>query len=191
MHDRKGETRYSFGMHRCGVVAVTLALAGLAACGIPASAPTAPNPSQLSADGNPAPGTVMACSDEVRDETVIYLGIEPTSITTPTWADRLYGCTYIYSGGSIALSIKELATPQDATAYANTLGDRLGRLGDRVPLGDGAFTTRTQSMVMQKDAKVLLVDTSNLPAEFGDPPAAPATIAQLVTAVIAACWTGG
>lgn len=168
-------------------VAVTAAiLVGLTACAAPAPARPTFTPN---ADGTPATGTVMVCTPEISDQATVYLGITPTTITTPTWRDRIYSCTYIYPDGQIILSIKELSSPEETTDYVAAVVARLGQ-GAPANLGDAAFTTTDGSMVMRKDNKVLVVDTSNLPNPFGDPPVDRATAANLVTAVVAACWTG-
>lgn len=164
----------------------TAVLIGLTACAAPVPARPTFTPN---ADGTPAAGTVMVCSPEISDQATVYLGVPPTTITPPTWRDHVYSCAYVYPDGQIVLSIKEFASAEESAAYVQTLAASLGQ-GAAARLGDGAFTTGGGSMVMRKDNKVLLVDTSRLPDPFGDPAVDRATAANLVTAVVAACWTG-
>ena len=62
--------------------------------------------------------------------------------------------------------------------------------GELKGLGQGAFTTRDDGAVVRKDYKVLLVDTSRLPAQFGSPPQTRSEVATNVAAAIMGCWTG-
>ena len=45
-------------------------------------------------------------------------------------------------------------------------------------------------MVVRKDWKVLLVDDTGLPAQFGDPPTSAGDVAVTVADVILGCWAG-
>jgi hypothetical protein len=58
-------------------------------------------------------------------------------------------------------------------------------------IGEVAFYTRNRSIVARKDNKVLLVDVSGLPPEFGKPPGPPATVSRTIATVIMGCWSGG
>jgi hypothetical protein len=37
------------------------------------------------------------------------LAIKPDLVTSPTWADHVYSCSYEYPTGSFLVSVKELA----------------------------------------------------------------------------------
>jgi hypothetical protein len=50
--------------------------------------------------------------------------------------------------------------------------------------------TQRGDVVVQKDWKVLLVDTGALPARFGDPPLSHVNAAVVIGKVIMGCWTG-
>jgi hypothetical protein len=50
--------------------------------------------------------------------------------------------------------------------------------------------TTDGSIVVRKDWKVLYVDVSHLPAEFGQPPQSAADAALGVAATILGCWSG-
>jgi hypothetical protein len=57
-------------------------------------------------------------------------------------------------------------------------------------LGQGAFQVRNGSVVVRKDWKVLLVDITGLPSEFGEPPTSSGDVAATVADVILGCWAG-
>src|SRR5207248_4451842 len=94
-------------------------------------------------------------------------GVKPAVVTAPTWSGDVYSCTYTYSSGAVALSVKELSTKRATTSYVTALRRFLGRRADKLPLGQGAFWTTNGSVVVRKDTKVLLVDTSHLTGELG------------------------
>ena len=57
-------------------------------------------------------------------------------------------------------------------------------------LGQGAFSEADGSVVVRKDWKVLTVDISGLPGQFGSPPISSGETAQTVADVILGCWDG-
>ena len=57
-------------------------------------------------------------------------------------------------------------------------------------LGQGAFQTDNGSTVVRKDWKILTVDISGLPAQFGKPPTSRGDVAVTVADLILACWAG-
>ena len=106
------------------------------------------------------------------------------------WADHLYSCTFTYPNGSMVLSVKELSSWPQTISYFNLLASRLGRTRDIPELGQGAFQTTNGSLVVRKDWKVLLVDASGLPPQFGNPSTSSADAAVTVGDVILGCWSG-
>ena len=96
----------------------------------------------------------------------------------------------MYSNGVMTLSIKELSSWSQTLAYFNMLGRTLGDTGSIGNLGQGAFTTKSGSVVVRKDWKVLLVDVSALPAQFGVPLSPRRDIAITIADVILGCWAG-
>ena len=111
-------------------------------------------------------------------------------VQTPTWTRHLYSCRYGYPRGSFVLSVKELSSWTQTYAYFHMLGGQLGDVGPLANLGQGAFTTHDGSVVVRKDWKVLLVDISGLPAQFGVPATRAADVAVTVADVILGCWSG-
>ncbi len=57
-------------------------------------------------------------------------------------------------------------------------------------LGQGAFRTSRGDVVVRKDWKVLLVDVSGLPSQFGVPPTSATDVAFTVADIILGCWEG-
>jgi hypothetical protein len=112
------------------------------------------------------------------------------SVATPTWADHLYSCRYQYSQGTMVLSVKELSSWAQTYAYFGGLARTLHKKIPIAGLGQGAFRVRDGSVVVRKDWKILLVDTSGLHGNIGSPPSPPGTVALDVAAVILGCWAG-
>jgi hypothetical protein len=141
---------------------------------------------------NPSKSAKMICEPEAQKD--IYesaTGVKTTSITTPSWTDHVYSCTYVYPGGvKIALSVKELSNEAETTAYFNSLATSMNKKKDIPGLGQGAFQTGDGSMVVRKDYKVLTIDVSKLPQTFGVPAASRGDVAINVGATIMGCWTG-
>lgn len=139
----------------------------------------------------PSPAAKMVCGAEVQEDLVATLRVSPSKPPTATWRDHVYACSYTYPAGSMVLSIKELADDQAAAAYyaarkqsfATTTAQRID--------GQDAFTAPNGSVFVRKDAKVLQVDVSRLPARFGQPPFPRAIAAFNVASTVMGCWTGG
>jgi hypothetical protein len=131
----------------------------------------------------------MVCARDAQKEIAETLGVH-ASVSTPTWADHAYSCRYRYPQGDFVLTVKELSSWPQTLAYYGAFARTQGR-SDSVPnLGQGAFQTDNGSMVVRKDWKVLTVDISGLPAQFGKPPTSRGDVAVTVADVILACWAG-
>lgn len=145
----------------------------------------------LTVGAKPSVSSQMVCG-EAKPEIAASLGVKPTQVTTPTWIDDVYSCTYVYPNGSFTLSVKELNGIANAATYFRTQKTTLGvEPGAKAPtLGQGAFVSKGGGLVVQKDNKVLTVDVSHLPAQFGTPPQSPTAVAKSIGGVIMGCWTG-
>ena len=177
--------RWSTPIVVAGVAALTLA-----ACSSSSSTPSARTSATISkpAGKNPSISAKMVCAPEAQAEMAQSLGVQPVQVTAPTWVDHLYSCRYVYPDGSFALSVKELSSTAETTAYYDGLGAQLGRRPDRIALGQGAYLTANGSLVVRKNYKVMLVDVSQLPAQFGNPAQAPPDTALSIAAIIMTCW---
>jgi hypothetical protein len=69
----------------------------------------------------------------------------------------------------------------------------LVRVGSHVLAGvaQGAFVAKNGSFVVRKDYKVLVVDPTGLPAQFGSPVRQPADVGIDIGTLLLGCWTGG
>jgi len=134
--------------------------------------------------------TRMICADEAERDIEVATGARTTKPLLATWRNHEYSCVYHYAAGSMRLSVKQLA---DTAATVRYFDDLVARLGPREKLdgvGQGAFTTSNDAVVVRKDNKVLVVDVAGLPPRFGVPADVRANVAVTVAATIMGCWTG-
>ncbi len=143
-----------------------------------------PDPSTVSAT------TKMICAPELHAELLQAVGRTTVHALTPSWKNDVYSCTYEYSDGSFLLSVKQLPDAASTQLYFTHVAAQLGRVRQLDGLGQGAFTTRDDAVVVRKDQKVLVVDVRKLPARFGVPPDSRANVAITIAATIMGCWTG-
>jgi hypothetical protein len=181
------------------VLVVFVCLLTMTSCGT--SKPTTPPGSSQNptvhppepARATPSVSAKLVCAHDTQNELAAVLGVHTTKPVVPTWvrASHLYSCRYTYRNGVIALSLKELSSKTETDAYFTSLARRLGQTQRPLALGQGIFfPTKNGSAVVRKDYKVLLVDISGLPAQFGSPPFSRANIALTVAATILDCWSG-
>jgi hypothetical protein len=150
------------------------------------STSAAPQP----AGANPSASAKMVCAHEAQADIAGTLGVKPTAVTTPTWANHLYSCQYVYPNGVVTLSVKELPDADTTTSWFDGLAATLGRQPTDLPIGQGAFIATNGSVVVRKDYKVLEVDVSKLPATFGSLKLKPQDVATAVAEVVLGCWSG-
>jgi hypothetical protein len=132
----------------------------------------------------------MVCGDDAQREIAAALGLKTTKVSTPTWVDHLYSCRYEYPDGAFTLSVQELSSWGQTLDYFRVLGSRYGDTRSLGNLGQGAFSETDGSVVVRKDWKVLTVDITGLPGQFGVPPTSSGDIAVTVADVILGCWAG-
>jgi hypothetical protein len=144
------------------------------------------------ASNKPSTSAKMICEAEAAKE--IYdqaTGVKTVAPFKPTWVDHVYSCDYVYPHGAVMrLSVKEMSSPEETTAYFDSLASKLGKVKDQAGIGQGAFTTKNGDLVVRKDYKVLLVDVSKLPASFGVPADTRENVAINTGVTIMGCWTG-
>ena len=143
------------------------------------------------AGSEPSASARMVCASEGKQEIAVSVGVDTSRPLVGTWRDHLYSCVYRYGAGqAMTLSVKELSSAAETTAYFNMLGTRYGRMRALEGLGQGAYQTRNGSTVVRKDYRVLFVDDSQLPAQFGKPLSPRQDVSLSVAATIMGCWTG-
>jgi len=174
-----------------GLAGLVLALALLfVLVGSPAPSYSSSTHTPQPAGRNPSKSARMVCAHEAQHDIDGVLGVQIAAPPAPTWVDHLYSCRYVYANGSMLLSVKELSSAPATTAYFTSLRTRLGDRTTLHEVGQGAFVTRAGSVVVRKDYKVLLVDTSSLPARFGARAESRADVAADVSITILGCWSG-
>jgi hypothetical protein len=181
---------------------VALSATALSACGSSGSKATPPatsakpttaitaSPTAEPAGVNPSESAKMVCSAEAQKDVAVNLGVKATSVTTPTWVDHLYSCSYVYPDGTMTFSVKELNNLAETTEYFNALGKTLGRTPGPASLQGTAFYTNDGSLVLRKDFKVMHVDLAQIPEKFGKPPGNHQNIGLRAGFAILSCWTG-
>ena len=167
-----------------------LAVAG---CGSSSStssgATTTAKPAGHPAGAQPSDSAKMICSSEAQTEIAASIGVK-AAVSKPTWVDDVYACKYVYPKGTITLSVKELNTKTQTTSVYNAFATKLGKRPEVVSFGEGAFITTNGSVVVRKDFKVLNIDVTGLPQQFGQPPQDRSNIALSIAATVMSCWTG-
>jgi hypothetical protein len=138
----------------------------------------------------PSASARMICAPEAQLDIANALGSRTTRPVKPTWTDHLYSCQYAYRGGQVVLSVKELRDDTATVGYVDSLVQRLGKRSTIGGLGQAAFDTANDSIVVRKDFKVLDVDVSGLPARFGNPAVDRSTTAMRIAVLVMGCWTG-
>jgi len=105
--------------------------------------------------------------------------------------------SYIVEGGPSRTFAKVKALMHGDPGLWARLTDRLaamavasGKARDLPNLGQAAFQEPDGSVVVRKDWKVLVVDITGLPAQFGVPPTSSGDVAVTVADVILGCWAG-
>jgi hypothetical protein len=144
----------------------------------------------LPAGKHPSAISKEVCAGDAQHEIAEALGLKAQGISTPTWVDHLYSCRYEYATGAFTLSVKELSSWAETLDYFHGLSGQFGDTRSLANLGQGAFSETDGSVVVRKDWKVLTVDITGLPAQFGVPPTSSDDIAVTVADVILGCWAG-
>ncbi len=169
-------------------LAPLILLVGACVAGTPsANATVAQRPQP--AGRNPSPIALMICRPKAQHEFKEVLGVRAT-VNARTWVNHRYSCRYGYPNGSFKLSVKELSSWRQTLDYFHALGTRLGDTETLGNLGQGAFRTSNGDIVVRKDWKVLLVDVSGLPHQFGAPPTSATDVAFTLADLILGCWAG-
>jgi hypothetical protein len=143
------------------------------------------------ASTRPSVSAKMVCETEAQSD--IYesaTGVRTLSLSKSTWIDHVYSCDYVYPGGArMRLSVKEVSSEAETTAYYDSLATKLHKTNAQISI-PGAFQVQDGSVVVRKDFKILLVDVTKLPAQFGVPPASRGDVAINVAVTIMGCWIG-
>lgn len=135
----------------------------------------------------PSAAAKLACSSDAVGDVAVSVGIGVTSPVKPTWLNHVYSCRYEFATGFMVLAVEDLPDGASATSTF-TSGEPSG--ATVVPgLGQQAYARADGSAVILKDASILTVDVTGLPAMFGVPPHPRNIDAITVAGAILACWT--
>jgi hypothetical protein len=137
----------------------------------------------------PSPQALVACGAEAREDIGNAIGVEATGAATHTWAGGLYSCPLHFPGATMGISVQDFTDPAAAGSFLADLRSRTAHPTDLPGIGDAAFAGPDGSLYVAKDADVLHVDVSGLPATFGTPPHTRANTAFTVAVTILACWS--
>jgi hypothetical protein len=179
---------------RAAAVALTIALGAACSSSTSTSGSTAPGstttlPAFVKVGPNPSISSKMVCGTEGQASIAAALNATPTNVTNPTWVHDLYSCTYVYATGTMNLSVRELSTAAQTTTYFDQLQHTYG-VHEKFALASGAFVSPAGIVVARKDYKVLTVDPTKLPAQFGKPPTSRSNVSVETASALMGCWTG-
>jgi hypothetical protein len=132
----------------------------------------------------------MVCAPAARPKLDQVLSATALTVTKPTWHEHLYSCTYAYPQGDITLSVKELSSQSETSAYFDGLAKQYGKRQSLFGLGQGAFLTSDGSVVVRKDYKVLFVDSAKFSQASSEGSNYSGTPAEAVASTILECWSG-
>ena len=162
----------------------------VAQCSSSDARPAAPTTSLVVTYGDdPTVSAQMVCGSDGQTALGATFTVTGLKVTTPTWVDHLYSCTYQYPTGSFELSVKELPTIPETVDYFTSLKNK-STGAQQLALGQDGFVGADGTSVVRKDNKVLVVDVSKLPAQFGTPPQTPIQASQNIAFILLGCWTG-
>lgn len=191
-----------------GVVVVGCTFAIVTACGsaprgLPSGMMTMPDgtvmrssqmaPMSGMTDSGPGPSASarMICSDEVAGAVQRNVAVSATPPHHASWADTTYTCTYVLSGGTLELSVKDLTSATTGRMWFEDLRERLTRpatIRGMANLGFPAFETPSGDVVFLKDGKTLWVDATDVPQSLVPPGSSRTGVAYGVAAAVIACW---
>jgi hypothetical protein len=189
------EPSMNMGSHlRPAVAVIVAALATAAAgCGQPSAPPVTPAQSQAAATAlpdAPSPQAEMVCQPEAQQDIQDLIGVVPTKVGPIQYANHTTTCRYDYADGAFTLVVEDLPNDITTTKTYDALAGKLGKV-QTIDLPDAqAFSTNDGSVVMRRDFKVMLVDVTQLPATFGNPPSPRADAARLIMKAVLNCWVG-
>ena len=139
----------------------------------------------------PSDAALMVCGDQPMDRLTSILGLDYRPHTVDHWADSTYTCTYHLQEGALKISVQEAVNQASARKYFDAmqaLAKDAKPIEGLANLGFPAYETTDGSAVFQKDAFVLHVDASGLPATLGRDSMSRNAVAYQLSTTILACW---
>jgi hypothetical protein len=137
----------------------------------------------------PSATALMVCGNDIRGKVQQVLGLAAPPVTTDSFGDGRYSCSYRLPPGSLVLSVQQSKSPAAARGYF--AGERVRLRGDGLPgLGEAAFGTGAGTVVVVKDNETLTVDATGMPAVFGSQQQKRTDLAYELASDVLGCWTG-
>ena len=136
----------------------------------------------------PAALTLMVCGGDVRSDIAAIVGRPTVPVTSRTWIDRLYTCSFALPVGPLVLSVKESGDPAAARAYYASTRSRVPAAKDTPGLGEVAYLSPDGIVGLIKDDVTLTVDATGLPPVFGPEGQKRTDFAYEVATVVLGCW---
>lgn len=155
-----------------------------------AAQPSNPTPSSSSRPAAPSATAQMVCGPQIQGSVVQALKLTKLVPPKPTWHDSRYSCVYQLPMGPMTLSVQQSASDAAANAYFATLRPTFGKTSSMIGLGTQSYGTDTGIVVVVKDDKTLVVDTTKLPAVFGPEHQKRTDLAYEIASDVLGCWTG-
>jgi len=138
----------------------------------------------------PSPQAEMVCLPEAQQDIQDIIGVVPTAVGPIQYANHTSTCRYAYPNGAFTLVVQDLPNDITTTRTYEALAGKLGRV-EKIDLPDAeAYTTNDGSIVLRRDTKVMLVDVTQLPGTFGNPPSPRGDAARLIMKAVLNCWVG-
>jgi hypothetical protein len=174
------------------LAAAPLLLAGCAAADAgTASGSTAPAHSSSAAAASAPPANAsMVCGEEIRGKVQQVLKLPGLPKVHSTWTDQVFTCTYDLPVGAMVLTVQVAPTKAAADAVFQARQKAAAGATALDGLGEHAFATPDGTATVIKDAMVLHVDTTELPAVFGPEQQKRTDLANEIASDVLGCWTG-
>jgi hypothetical protein len=130
------------------------------------------------------PAAREVCSTMVRESVPASVGLPLVGEPVSSVRGDTFSCRYSFDGGTLELSVRDLHTLPQAREYFRELRGREGVDDTLSGLAEGGFTRSDGSVVAMKDAMVLTVDATRLPATGTDRE----NVGIDVAATVLHCW---
>jgi hypothetical protein len=132
----------------------------------------------------------MICDEDIKSKVREALSLAGPPSTEWRWSNGVYTCDYHLPMGRMRLQVKVLVgAGQARTMFDADQGRTLGAL-PLAGLGEGAYHTKSGTVLVLKDNQILVVDTTRLPPEFGANGQRRTDLAYEVASDVMGCWTG-
>jgi hypothetical protein len=140
--------------------------------------------------GKPPASAAMICDADIKSKVREALSLAGPPSTEWGWSNGVYTCDYHLPMGRMSLQVTVLSDASQARTMFDA--DRARTLGalPLAGLGERAYGTKNGTVLVLKDDQILVVDTTQLPQEFGANGQRRTDLAYEVASDVMGCWTG-